>query len=687
MISAYNPNYLSRPNIRINVSSEPSDNIKLESQPEVSIITAFYNTGSIFWETYESLVNQTFQNFEWLIINDASKNTEAIQILSEVELLDARIKVIHNPINMGLGVTRNTGVEHAKASYLFFIDSDDMVECTFLEKSILCLKLNPHFSFVGSYTIGFGPKNYLWKHGFIHPSNFLKDNYAVNCFVCRKSVFKKINYNSDRGGLEDWEFWLNAASKGMWGYTIPEFLYWYRERENRAEDWLNFQEDNRRKIQKQFEEKYTNSIKQQVFNLDFTHDRISLSCETEVCSNQKETLLFVLDYSLQEYQIEIIKDYLTEFKKENNISIVINRLENCEYNGDFQDITNDIFIPQNYGSIKDQHNILRYIITSRKVRRVFILNFNNNLLIAPYIKTVCNEVQINLLITKLENNRKIENLINTYNLDSDTIDSIGVFSNELKLKLELNENILGKIFLVPPIKSAAISQRPSPNLLKLKREQIGISTSTFLISFTGTITFNSKFYLLHSIIDQLDRAGISDYLFIFCGWGEALVDFRNYVFEKGIHHKVWIFQTQPYDLQLSDIISASDVLLDITEKSGYTSGLRLAMENGVPIISIGNNYMKDILDFNTGFSLPSETTTIDSIVSEFVAQKIMYLETSPLEKNKISDKSRNKAHYIFNCNNPSFVKYLSINKKKTNPVDYAFQIEALARGIMSVSRD
>ena len=87
--------------------------------PAVTIVTPFYNTGAIFHETARSVFRQSFQQWEWLIVNDGSTRPEALAILDEYRHLDdPRIRVIDLPTNQGPSAARNRAFREARASYI-----------------------------------------------------------------------------------------------------------------------------------------------------------------------------------------------------------------------------------------------------------------------------------------------------------------------------------------------------------------------------------------------------------------------------------------------------------------------------------------------------------------------------------------------------------------------------------------
>ena len=106
----------------------------LQAAPQVTIVTPFYNEGAIFHETARCVFHQSFQQWEWIIVNDASTDAAAVEILSAYRVKDPRVRVIDQQVNQGPSAARNLGFRLAAASYVVRLDSDDLLEPTALEK-------------------------------------------------------------------------------------------------------------------------------------------------------------------------------------------------------------------------------------------------------------------------------------------------------------------------------------------------------------------------------------------------------------------------------------------------------------------------------------------------------------------------------------------------------------------------
>src|SRR5690606_11576551 len=94
--------------------------------PMISIITTYYNTGPLIHETAQCIFHQTFQNFEWIIVNDGSSKsfTNELFIYNKTK----NVKIIHLSNNIGLPGARNEGIKIANGQYFVFLDADDLIE-------------------------------------------------------------------------------------------------------------------------------------------------------------------------------------------------------------------------------------------------------------------------------------------------------------------------------------------------------------------------------------------------------------------------------------------------------------------------------------------------------------------------------------------------------------------------------
>ena len=107
---------------------------------DISIIVPVYNVEKYLNRCLDSIINQSFINFELILINDGSTDKSG-KICDKYAQIDKRVRVIHKK-NEGVSLTRNLGINIAKGDYITFIDSDDWIEQDFLKKAIEYIKEN-----------------------------------------------------------------------------------------------------------------------------------------------------------------------------------------------------------------------------------------------------------------------------------------------------------------------------------------------------------------------------------------------------------------------------------------------------------------------------------------------------------------------------------------------------------------
>ena len=112
------------------------------SQPFISVVMPVYNAGDYLDSSVRSLLQQTFSDFELILVNDASSDNSG-NIADRLAREDTRIRVIHKEVNAGSSLARNTGLEYVVGRYVFFMDADDVVDDTLFDQIVRSLEKNP----------------------------------------------------------------------------------------------------------------------------------------------------------------------------------------------------------------------------------------------------------------------------------------------------------------------------------------------------------------------------------------------------------------------------------------------------------------------------------------------------------------------------------------------------------------
>ncbi len=197
----------------------------------VSIIVPCYKQAEFLPETLDSVLKQTYPNWECIIVNDGSPdNTEEIANIYLEK--DSRFKYV-NQENKGLATARNVGIINSNGEYLLPLDADDLIDPTYIEKAINHFTNFPETKLVYCKGETFGKTN--------GPMQFVDYNYDDfiwgNCIFC-SALYRRSDYDKTDGynanmvhGLEDWDFWLSLLKKDDIVYRIEEVLFYYRVKE------------------------------------------------------------------------------------------------------------------------------------------------------------------------------------------------------------------------------------------------------------------------------------------------------------------------------------------------------------------------------------------------------------------------------------------------------------------------
>lgn len=197
----------------------------------VSIITPVYNAEKFLSDTIESIKNQSYKNWELLLVDDCSKDNSA-NIIKEFQKNDDRIKYIKLEKNSGASVSRNTGIKNAKGRFIAFVDSDDLWEPNKLEIQVnYMLKENRGFTFTSyRYMREDGEKtNKIAKAPYKINYEGLLKNTIIGCstVVVDRHIVGDFDMPLVRRG-QDTATWLKLLRKEKYAYGIEQDLVNYR---------------------------------------------------------------------------------------------------------------------------------------------------------------------------------------------------------------------------------------------------------------------------------------------------------------------------------------------------------------------------------------------------------------------------------------------------------------------------
>ncbi|OIP68189.1 MAG: glycosyl transferase family A, partial [Oscillatoriales cyanobacterium CG2_30_40_61] len=197
----------------------------------ISVIIPVYNGEKTIKETILSVLNQTFENWELIIINDGSTDS-TIEIIAQIQ--NTKIRVF-NCENAGLAKSRNRGIDHSQGEYISFLDADDLWTPDKLEAQFQALQENPEAMVAYSWT------DYIDQSSqFLHSGRHITINgniyqhLLVNNFLengsnplIRKQALNQVGkFDTSLKAGEDWDMWLRLAVHYQFvAVPLPQILY------------------------------------------------------------------------------------------------------------------------------------------------------------------------------------------------------------------------------------------------------------------------------------------------------------------------------------------------------------------------------------------------------------------------------------------------------------------------------
>ena len=201
----------------------------------LTVVRPVFNGQKYLRESIDSVLDQSFKNFEFLIIDDGSTD-DSVLIISTY--MDPRIRLIENEINQGVAFIRNIGLKEAKGKYLAWMDCDDLIDPDKFEKQLLFLEKKPEIGICGTWLERFNVGERKLSTTFTNPelikaSLFFKPAVLNATTMLRMSMITNENlfFDTRIKVAEDYDFFVRSSFHFKI-HNLPEKLYYYRDSES-----------------------------------------------------------------------------------------------------------------------------------------------------------------------------------------------------------------------------------------------------------------------------------------------------------------------------------------------------------------------------------------------------------------------------------------------------------------------
>lgn len=572
---------------------EPGQRLEIgeyeQKEAQISVIVPFYNDEKYIEQTVNCILNQTYPYFELLIIDDGSKDEKSLKKLEEIEKLDNRIKIFHKE-NEGLAATRDYGAAKSSPNtkYYMFLDSDDLIEKTYLECGYWTLETNKEASWAYSDSVGFDSDTYTWNMWF-DSEKMKKTNDLVSAALIRKTAFNEVNGYElrEKAVNEDWNFWLKLIAKGKYPVHMSYYGQWYRRKEQgelarskeNKEKSLEIINNTAKTITKKVE---AIQYPKQDYNYDKMPDIQETIVIPEKKKNDKINLLIIVPWMItggaDRFNLELVKRL-----DKNNFNIIIITTESnvntlrqeFEKNAIVYDLTT--FLDQ-----KNWLSFINYIIQKEQVNLILNTNSTYGYTILPYLKAKNPEIPI-LDYVHMEE---------WYYRNGGYARDAATYASVIDKTLVCNkgtEKILKEYFKkdekeVQTVYIGVDEEKFNPNKYNkeeiLKKYNLEENEKT-IISYICRITEQKRPFLLLEIIKKIQTKR-KDILFLIVGDGNLLQKLKSEAQSAKLEDNIKFLGNIGTP---EEIYAISDITINCSIKEGLALTSYESLSMGVPVIS------------------------------------------------------------------------------------------------------
>ena len=659
--------------------------LNVNDEPLISIVTPFYNVNEVFVQTYNSVMNQTFPWFEWIIIDDGSTDENSVKLINELSLTDPRIKVFHEK-NGGVSHARNVGISYSTTDLIFTLDADDLIEPTYLEYAYNALKFNPEASWAFSDSCGFQNIEYLWNPTFIPEK--MKESNLLSCtaLIRKKAILSVDGYSEKNFNFnEDWEFWLKLLAKGYFPVQMQkEVLFWYRRsEEGRFASVTGSQESKRRDnqiISKAAE--YVISPRKPMIYPNFHYDsykKISQSnFDRKVFKKHSKIHLLCLFPWLtlggaDKFNLDLLAGL---DKNKYEISIITTQKSDNPWIQEFRKITPEIYNLPNFLSAENFPEFIDYFINSREIDLLFVSNSLDGYYLLPWIK----QNHPNLPILDYVHMEEWYWRNGGYSRDSSTFRSVinKTYICNNASRLVMINHFHNRPEDVETVHIGIDEKKFDASKIRngILYEELKIDQNRPIVLFICRLEPQKRPFLMLEIAKKVKKK-IPNIAFAVVGDGSQKKELKKTVKRNGLDQTVFFVGSKD---EVRPYYKDAKVTLICSLKEGLALTAYESCSMGVPVISSDVGGQSDLIDDSVGKLIPlfqDEETEFDSRnfceteVNSYV-DEIVSIITDKQKWENLSANCRKKIQKDFSITkmiekmDGEFTKYANLNNKGAN---------------------
>lgn len=601
-----------------------------ENRPLLSVIVPCFNYGHYIAGAVDSILSQTFQDFEIIVVDGGSTDKESLEVLQSFQKPKTTVYFRKDGRHL-LGDNRNFGIERARGKYICCLDPDDELKPTYLEKALFLLETY-HYDIVSTSVQSFGGSNFLWEVPY-RPT--LEQLTQANQFsvvaAFTKEMWKKAGRYHDRGVgkdlvAEDWDLWLRMMALGARAINIPEALMLYRVHDaslSRQEGVRSWEEQGREivKLNQGYlkRKNYLLSAKRNDAIVQVQHDYLNLVNSYRKVEKKPAVLLalpFVITGGADTVFLQMAEHLVANGFDLSVVTTVPGEERFGDNTSRYEAITKQFYQLHHFLPNKHQwKDFLFYLIKSRRIEILLLAGSVYIYELLPEIKEHFPSLRVvDHLFNEfghIDNNRKYEPYIDAHIVVNDVIKKVlvGRFGEDER-----------KVHVI--MHGIDVHNRFSPAVVNESKLAGTLPSNKFLVFFIGRFSEEKcpeKFVRTADLLRNDNRLH-----FVMLGHGPQYEQVRRMVIDLGLRDRIDLLGNVD---DVRSYLQCAGALIIPSDIEGIPLTLMEALSLGVPVIASDVGGIPSVLqDGVNGFLCTS------SDVEGFAAKITMLADDTALKE-------------------------------------------------------
>lgn len=575
----------------------------------VSVITPFYNAGKYFEQTFNSVMNQTFPWFEWIIVNDGSTNEEDVAILHKFAAMDSRITVVTQE-NGGQSCARNSGIRISNTDLIVPLDADDVIDATYLECLYWSLYHHSDAAWCYSDSVGFQDQEYIWKKPF-HAERLKTDNFLVATAMIRKSAIQEVGgYKVEKFRYnEDWRFWLEMLALDKKPIHINTPLFWYRRMENGMLLTLN-KDSERVNFDKKIIENAGKKVNTAIQAIEYPVQKSQYSFyvsrwqkwdRTVNPIHERKRVMWLIPWMQMGGADKFNLDAIAGLREKGFDSYILTtQPSENEWRQKFETYTDEIFALPDFLDPAHYLEFVSYFIQSREIDVIMLSNSYDGYYMMPWIRQHFPDVVIVDYVHMEEWYWLAGGFARTSGAIAGITEKTYVCNsrtqNVIREKFHRTDDSVGCLHIGVDHHYFSREAEKTGYL----RDLLGLSPERKIILFPCRIHGQKRPFLMLDIAEGV-RKMLPDVAIVVAGDGPQLNELKEQILRRGLERTVYCIGSTN---QMRACYRDSDLTLICSLKEGLALTAYESLSMGVPVVSSDVGGQSDLIGSDVGALLP-----------------------------------------------------------------------------------